>query len=226
MIQLSTSEMVTKYVLGNEYGFQAEADLDYTLIENYPEIVVAVQKGNVDIGFISSEYLESAESVGLTYLFPLTHLMEDYVCCRQTAYSGSIEADREGYVAYLKAQIRAYKDYRSDEDATVKLLAEATGETDEFIRGYLYDTDTNADRTYNPDPNYNGTLAVYDTLLEWDYIDDGTDLSVFYDLSVYVDALNEIISEFPEDTFYQEMWEYFEKNNDQYPNFKTEFGRL
>lgn len=58
VIQMSTSEMVTRYVLENEYGYDLDADLTYTMIEDYPSISLGVEKGNIDIGFISSTYVE------------------------------------------------------------------------------------------------------------------------------------------------------------------------
>ncbi len=224
VIELSTSEMVSKYALENDYGYDIENDLEYVLIDNYPDIITAVQKGNVDIGFIGSQYVETADAAGLSILFPLTSLQADYVCCRQTAYSKSLSEDRDAFVAYLKGQIRAYKDYKEDEDGTVKTLAAATGETEDYIYGRVYDGETNADTTYNPDPNYNGTLAVYETLLKWNYIEDGTELSDFYDLSVYVDALKAVIAEFPDEQFYKDMWTYFEEHNDEYPDFANKFS--
>lgn len=223
VIELSTSEMVTKYVLENEYGYDINSDLEYKLIDSYPNIVTAVAKGNIDIGFIGSNYLETAYASGLDYIFPLTQLQEDYVCCRQTAYSKAFEENREAFVAYLKGQIRAYKDYKENVDDTVTSLANATGETEDYIRARVYDKETNADTTYNPDPNYNGTLAVYNTLIKWDYIEDGRDLSEFYDLSVYVDALKEVIEENPDDSFYTDMWKYFEEHNNEYPDFENAF---
>lgn len=223
VIELSTSEMVSKYVLEHEYGYNIADDLEYVLIDNYPDIIIAVQKGNVDIGFIGNQYVETAQAANLEILFPLTSLQADYVCCRQTAYSKSLEENRDAFVAYLKGQILAYKDYCEDESGTVGLLAKATGETEDYIYSRVYDEETNGDTTYNPDPNYNGTLAVYDTLLEWDYIEDGTALSDFYDLTIYTDALKEVIEEHPDDTFYQQMWTYFVEHNNQYPDFESKF---
>lgn len=224
VIQLSTSEMVTKYVLANKYNYKKGTDINYTLIENYPAIVLAVSKGSIDVGFVSSEYLESALDQGLEYLFPLTEILENYVCCRQTAYKKSFEDNKDAYVAYLKGQIRAYKDLTTDEDGTVKSLVKETGETDDYIRSFVYDYEANANRKYNPDPNYNGTLAVYKTLVDWEYVEDGIELSTFYDLSVYAQALKEIIEEYPQDSFYKDMWTFFEENNNNYPNFKETFA--
>ncbi len=223
VIQLSTSEMVTKYVLGNDYGYKAGEDINYTIIEDYPAISLAVQKGNVDVGFISTQYLDSALDQGLVYLFPLTSIMKDYVCCRQTAYKKSFTDNEKAYVAYLKGQIKAYKDYVEDEDGTSKALSKATGETEEYIKDYIYNEETNANRKYNPDPNYNGTLAVYKTLVEWDYVEKGTDLSEFFDISVYAKALKEVIKESNNDSFYKDMWDYFLSNNNEYPDFDKNY---
>jgi NitT/TauT family transport system substrate-binding protein len=217
VIQLSTSEMVSKYVLGKEYGYKIGDDLTYTLIDEYPNIALAVEKGNVDIGFVSSEYLETALSQGLTYLFPLSDMMTDYVCCRQSANRTSYESNKDAYKAYLKGQIRAYKDYVEDEDGTTADLVKATGEDEQFIKDYVYNPEESANRKYNPDPNYNGTLAVYQTLLEWDYVEKGIELSDFYDLSTYANALKEIIEQYPDEQFYKDMWTYFKENNSESP---------
>jgi NitT/TauT family transport system substrate-binding protein len=223
VIELSTSEMVSKYALEHDYGYDIDKDLEYTIIDSHANIVTAVQKGNIDIGFINNQYIEAAETLGLTVLFPLTTLQKDYVCCRQTAYSKSLEKNRDAYVAYLKGQIRAYKDYRTDQSGTVDSLVKATGETQDYIYGLVYDSKTNADTTYNPDPNYNGTLSVYETLLKWNYIESGTELSSFYDLTVYADALKAVINENPNDSFYKDMWTYFTEHNNQYPDFESKF---
>ncbi len=224
VIQMSTSEMVTRYVLENEYGYDLDADLTYTMIEDYPSISLGVEKGNIDIGFISSTYVEGAIDEGLVVLTYLDDIMKNYVCCRQSAYSKNLEVNREAYVAYLKGQIKAYKDINDDEEGTTKSLSVATGETEDYIYNYVYDYDASAHRTYNPDPNYNGCNAIYKTLLEWKYVESDLELSDFYDLSVYADALKEIIEENPDDDFYKDMWEFFKENNNEYPDFDSLYG--
>lgn len=224
VIQMSTSEMVTRYVLENEYGYDLDADLTYTMIEDYPSISLGVEKGNIDIGFISSTYVEGAIDEGLVVLTYLDDIMKNYVCCRQSAYSKNLEVNREAYVAYLKGQIKAYKDINDDEEGTTKSLSAATGETEDYIYNYVYDYDASAHRTYNPDPNYNGCNAIYKTLLEWKYVESDLELSDFYDLSVYADALKEIIEENPDDDFYKDMWEFFKENNNEYPDFNSLYG--
>lgn len=224
VIQMSTSEMVTRYVLETQYGYDLDADLKYTLIEDYPSIALGVQKGNIDIGFIGSQYVESALDEGLVVLTYLDDILPDYVCCRQSAYSKKLEENRDAYVAYLKGQIKAYKDINTDEEGTVASLAKATGESEDYVYSYVYDYEASAHRSYNPDPNYNGTNAIYQTLLEWKYLESDLGLNEFYDLSVYADALKQVIDENPGDAFYENMWTYFQENNNEYPDFTSLYG--
>ena len=219
VIHLSTAEMVSKASLGKNYGYDIKNDLSYQLIDGYPAITTAVAKGNIDIGFISSEYLEAAVSLGLERLFPLTRLEKDYVCCRQYAYAPTFEENRPAFKAYLKGQIRAYRDYSLFPDESIGSLARLTGEDVDYIARYIYDRESNGDRSYNPDPNYNGVLSIYEILTGWKYIEANAPLESFFDIGLYAESLKEVIEEFPDEVFYRNMWDYFLKNNDRHPSF-------
>ena len=70
--------------------------------------------------------------------------------------------------------------------------------------------------------------GVYGVLIGWNYLETEQPLKLpeFYDISVYAQALGEIIEEFPDDPFYKELWAYFLENNDQYPNFSEKYKPL
>ena len=219
VIHLSTAEMISKAALGNDYGYKVGEDINYRIIDGYPAISSAVAKGTLDIGLISSEYLEAACSIGLEHVFHLTHLQKDYVCCRQYAYGPSFSKNKDAYKAYLKGQIRAYKDYITNPEESVKSLARLTGEDIDFITRFIYEKESNGDRSYNPDPNYNGVLSIYEILTNWNYIESGAKLQEFFNIDVYASALKEIIQEFPNDNFYRDMWTYFLENDNKFPEF-------
>ena len=119
----------------------------------------------------------------------------------------------------MKGEIRAYKIYKEDEKETVDSIARATKQDWDFVKRTYYSPETSQDSTYNPDPNYNGVLGDYQILLDWDYVPHGVELYEFYDISVYADALKEVIAEFPNEQFYKDMWAYFLENNDKHPSF-------
>ena len=216
---LSTSELVSKYVLREEYGFKIDDEVKYKFYDNNEPLIAAVSKGAVDIAFISASYVESAISQGVIYLFPEVDLQKDYVCCRQVANGTSFKKNQEAYKRLLKGEIRAYKVYLEDDIEAVASISRATHQDEDFVRRTYYSPETSQGARYNPDPNFNGVLGDYQILLDWDYVPHGVALHEFYNISVYADALKEVISEFPDEAFYKDMWAYFLANNDKHPLF-------
>lgn len=212
-VRLSTSEMVTRYALG-ELGLDLSKDVQYVEIVGYPEIVEATRKGMVDIGFVSSEYGKAATELGLKVLFPMTYLVPDYVCCRVTANGEALRTKRGAFVKFLKAQIRAFKYFTEQPDDVVKLLAPLSEQSEDYVRNLLYNTEVNADRIFNPDPDLKRVKNVYDTLRKWNYIENTSlEASDIVDASLYKDALDQILAQYPDDPLYRKLAENYEANN-------------
>jgi NitT/TauT family transport system substrate-binding protein len=216
-VRLSTSEMVSRYALGQmDFNMDASSpdqDIIFVEIENYPNIVEGVRKGMVDIGFVSFEYQQPAKDLGLTVLFPMTDMYPNYVCCRQTAWTSALESKRSAFVAFYRAQIRAFKDYQEQPDETIKLLAKLSSQEEDYVRNLLYNTEWSAGRTFHPDPDLRRVKPVYETLLQYNYIPSGTAIEDIVDFTIYRDALNQILERFPNDPIYKQMLVDFEKNN-------------
>lgn len=215
---LSTSELVSKYVL-REAGFKIDDEIKYKFFDGNEALIAAAVKGQVDIAFISSNYVDTSLDQGLVYLYPEVDLQKDYICCRQVSNGTSFKNNLAAYKALLKGEIRAYKDYITDEDSAVASIARSTKQDEDYVRKYFYAPETSQGKKYNPDPGYNGVLSDYEILLDWNYIPRGTELSSFYNIDLYADALKEVISEFPDEQFYKDSWAYFLENNSKYPNF-------
>ena len=75
-------------------------------------------------------------------------------------------------------------------------------------------------RTY-----YNGVLKQYKISVDQGYInkEHPRPLEEYFDISVYADALKEVIAEHPGDQFYKDMWAYFVAHNDKYPGFAEKY---
>ncbi|MBP5603526.1 MAG: ABC transporter substrate-binding protein [Treponema sp.] len=223
---LSTSELVSKYVLREEYGFKIDDEVKYKFYDSNEPLIAAVSKGAVDIAFVSASYVESAESQGVVYLFPEVDLQKDYVCCRQVANGTAFKNNQEAFKRLLKGEIRAYKIYIEDENLTVASITRATHQDEDYVRRTYYSPETSQGARYNPDPNFNGVLGDYQILLDWDYVPKGLELHNFYNISLYADALKEVIAEFPDEQFYKDMWNYFIENNNQYPDFDKTYKAI
>jgi NitT/TauT family transport system substrate-binding protein len=167
----------------------------------------------VDIGFVSFEYQQAVRDLGLTILFPMTDMYENYVCCRQTANKTSLANKRDAFVAFYRAQIRAYKDYYEQHDETISLLSKLSSQDPEYVSNLLYNTEFSAGRTFHPDPDYKRVKPVYDTLLQYNYIPAGVPFEDTIDCTVYRDALKDILVRYPNEAVYKRMAQEFEANN-------------
>jgi NitT/TauT family transport system substrate-binding protein len=209
-IRLSTSEIVTRCAL-DRIGVR---DVTYVEIDQMTNVVEAVRKGSVDIGSVPAEFSQSLKDLGLVAIFPMTTLSPNYVCCREVAYSKSLETKRDAFVKFVKAQIRAYRDLRENQDEVVRILAKASSQSEDFVRDVIYNLDTNGDRSFNPDPNLNGISEVYQTLKDLDYIEKrGIETPDIVDITIYKDALDDIIKRFPDEAIYRELAESYRVNN-------------
>ena len=215
-VRLSTSEMVSRYAL-TQAGIDVNSDVDFTEIDNYPNIIEAVRKGQVDIGFIAGgPYRKSALDLGLSILFPMNQLAPNYLCCRLNAYTPSLETKRPLFVRFLVAYLRAWKDFNDLEqrDALIRMFANLTSQDDELINEMVFDTSRNGERSYNPDPDFHRVINVWDTLRSTGYIQpEGIEISSVVDTSVYKEALDEIRRRYPGDPLYGELANIYEENN-------------
>jgi NitT/TauT family transport system substrate-binding protein len=208
---LSTSEHVIRIGLA-ERGIDFK-EVKHVEVDTDNNIIEAIRKGTAVVGFLLPEYGVRVRDLGVALLFPITDLVEDYVCCRQSGNGKAIAEKRPAYVKFLQAQIRAYKDYFEDEEKVVKLLSKFTNQTEDYIRAIAYDPIRSAETKYNPDPDLKRTLVFYTSLIDSGYLDGSVKLTEFFDTSIYEEALNNIIARYPDDDFYKQMRKVFEENN-------------
>jgi NitT/TauT family transport system substrate-binding protein len=216
-VRLSTSEMASRYALG-QLGLNLDAssgnqDVTFVEIESYANIIEGVVKGQVEIGFISYEYRQPALDRGLTILYPMTEMYPNYVCCRETAYGPSLTAKRDTFVKYNIAKIRTYRYFDDHRDEVIAILAEASSQEPDFIRDVFFNPAASGGRSWHPDPDFERVSEVYDVLKQYHYIPSDRDIQEIYDVTVYQDALNEVLRRYPNDPFYREMKAYFDANN-------------
>jgi NitT/TauT family transport system substrate-binding protein len=212
-IRLSTSEMVSRYVLG-PLGIDLGADITFTEINDYPNIIEAVRKGQIDIGFVSGSYRQAALDLGLKILFPMTHMYPNYVCCRETAYGKSLREKRELFVKFHQAQIRAYRDFHENREEAIAILMRESSQDRSYVENVIFNLELNGNRVYNPDPDLKRVTAVYETLHNVGYIEkNGIEAADIVDHTVYRDALANIVSRYPDVSLYKDLERGYRANN-------------
>lgn len=222
---LRTSDIAMKDYTTHSLGYKIGKDIFFKAVDDKPSIALGIGKKSLDLGLVDPEFVPILEANGGTVIACVTDYIPDNVCCRQVAYTPSFVANREAYKAFLKAQILAYRDFKLNEKDSIVTLAKAYGQDEDYVVTMVYDNKQNANRGYNPDPNYNGVLGVYSTLTDLGYIDktNARPLPEFFDISVYADSLKEIIAEYPGEQFFEGLWDYFASHNNEHPDFAKKY---
>jgi NitT/TauT family transport system substrate-binding protein len=136
-----------------------------------------------------------------------------YVCCRQVTSSQKYEEKYDAFVKYAAANLRALEYYEDEanRDAVISLLAEYSGQTEEYVNNYLF-----VNRTFlTQDPNQSGVIKFYQSLADTGYFEEGSsaDITEHIDTNAYKQALDLLLERDPDDTFFQEQLDIFETYN-------------
>ncbi len=173
-------------------------------------VLQALLNGEVDLGGLSTNNRISAENSGLKPVLHLDEVRPNFVCCRINATSKAVNENRDQYVSYLRALLKAYKFYsESDRDAVLDSVTSVIDiDRDELISEMEY-----GHLQLSPDPLLDKCKEAYETAVAINYLDNKVTPEEHVDTSVYEDALNSIIEENPEDAFYKKCLEDFELHN-------------
>lgn len=185
-------------------------------------VAQAVQKGEVDIAFTPLEYaLLYADAYGLETVTAAGALQENYVCCRETTSAARLAEKADAFTAYLRARIRAFEYYKAGETDpeiranVVSIVAKWSGKEPDYVETYLYGGVTK----YAVDPNTRGIVKYVEAannsgLLKSAAIDFGSyDITANVNTGVYLNALNSLIEENPDNAFYAELLEAYHEAN-------------
>lgn len=182
----------------------------------------AVQKGEIEIGFLPMEYaLLYADAYDLELIAAAGDLQPDYVCCREVTSPAKLTAKKDAFVAYETARIRAFEYYKQGEtdsairENVINIVAKYSGKEADYVETYLYGGITK----YSTDPNTSGiqkyVVAAYNSgALSSSAIDFGAyDITQNVDTTAYKTALDNLISENPDNAFYAELLELYNGAN-------------
>lgn len=186
------------------------------------ETAQAVSKGEIGIGFLPMEFaLLYADAYDLEIVVAAGELAPNYVCCREVTSNKRYTEKYDAFVAYEKARIRAFEYYKlgeTDEAVradVVKIVSDYSGKEADYVETYLYGGVTKL----AVDPNAKGiadyiVAANNSGVFTGSAVDFATyDISANIDTSAYKEALDSLIAENPDDTFYTDLLAEYNKAN-------------
>ena len=229
-VRNESSWVVTRqYLLDNGVSeetiaaIEEEGSGNISYYQDETAVAQAVQKGEVDLGFLPLEYaLLYGDAYELEVVTPAGALQENYVCCREVTSSAKLAAKKDAFVAYETARIRAFEYYKQGENDeavrkdVVDTVVNYSGKEADYVETYLYGGVTK----YATDPNEKGIVkyveaAVNSGLLSSAGIDFGTyDITQNIDTSAYAQAINDLVEREPENEFYAQLKTQFEADNE------------
>ena len=229
-VRNESSWVVTRqYLLDNGVSeetiaaIEEEGSGNISYYQDETAVAQAVQKGEVDLGFLPLEYaLLYGDAYELEVVTPAGALQENYVCCREVTSSAKLAAKKDAFVAYETARIRAFEYYKQGEtDEAVRkdvvdTVVNYSGKEADYVETYLYGGVTK----YATDPNEKGIVkyveaAVNSGLLSSAGLDVGTyDITQNIDTSAYAQAINDLVEREPENEFYAQLKTQFEADNE------------
>jgi NitT/TauT family transport system substrate-binding protein len=212
----SARSMTGDYVVRDKlrsFGIDPEKDLVYADLNTVvpTPITQAVYKGTADVGYITSDGVNLAESMGLTVILRVGDLDPGYPCCRLITNEKFLKEHRDVLVAYQRAVIRAFKLIHTDHEKAITVLMDLSGQGKEYVETGLYGQYSSL---YYPNPAKNNIIKFYGYLVQEGFITNtDTNITKYIDVSIFREALDEILKRHPKDETYLALKEFSDKTD-------------
>lgn len=209
-VKLATGDIVLRGALFDA-GINYEKDLTIIEMNSPTDVIVAVNKGEVDAGVVWAPFVEKAKQEGLEIVKYSQEYYENHVCCRIIADKTKFGENYENYIKFLKAIIKAER-FEKDEKNKEKVIEDIKKYVDvdpEIIEKDIYGgyVDQSAD------PNKKAILAMRETMVDIGYLKEKKDISNIIHTEAYKEALDQLLKEEPNDSFYETLEKRFKENN-------------
>ena len=132
---------------------------------------------------------------------------EHPICCRSVTLSSNVKADPDKYVAYTRAMIKASEFLENEHTKSAEDAAKYLDLDVELLEEETYFHSIN-----NPDPDEKKTVTFYNAMKELGYLDDSSDIDITLSVNneIYEKALDGLLSDDPDNSFYKGLKEYHE----------------
>lgn len=215
-----TGQMVLKNYLIEQGltigGADDDADVTFVYYSDSSSGIEACKNGEYDIVLTNASLGYYAEQYGVDVVAEVADFVPVYPCCRQTCNQNTYETEFDALVKFETAALRGYAYALENEEATLDILVEYSGEDREFLRAQIYGTDN-----YDPamrlslDPDKDACIKFYEAMMNLGEIEDTVevDWSDYVVTDVYEEALNILMQRENDNELWSQMMTYFEEHN-------------
>lgn len=209
-IRLATGDIVFREA-AIQQGLKIGEDVKFTEMESGSAAMEAVKNGAADLAVVWTPLRKMAEQQGLQIVkySPEVSGFENHPCCRQIANTQGIKKHPENYEAFLRAMIKAYRFYKTEQQESIDILAKYVNIDKEILFAETYGKYVES----NPDPCKLAVIDFYKYMKDVGYIEKDFDVEQHINTDLYKEALADLLAAEPDDPIFQKLQADFEKNN-------------
>ena len=208
-VRMSTGDVVFRNAL-HDAGINWSTDVTIQELKSPSIVVDAVKSGKVDAGIVWLPYQQVAEAQGLKIVQYSDSYYPGHPCCRFVVTTDTLKQDRDTYIKFEKALIKAYDYIKTNPDESVNDVAKNV----DFDKTVISDSIFSEHFDYSPDPNKKAIVQWWHMLNTIGYIKSAENIEQHIDTSVYKQALDELVKESPDNKNYRDLLEFYKKNDE------------
>lgn len=207
-VRLATGDAVWRAAM-SQAGIDWKTQVTIQELDSPAAVLEAVKKGAADAGLVWVPFSEMAEKQGLTLVSWSAEHMDGHVCCRVVALDDKLQTNKEAYIRFSRANIRAYDFYINHQDETLDILNKYVKLDKELLRKATYSGHIHS----IPDPDKKRFVAFWEAMKTAGYIQSDIDITKHINSDIYKTALDQLKQREPQNTTYQQLDRDFTANN-------------
>ncbi|MEG2915984.1 MAG: ABC transporter substrate-binding protein [Oscillospiraceae bacterium] len=187
-------------------------EVKFVELKKNPDVLQAIQKGEVDFGATSTGFQVQAAEMGLKVKMWPDDFWNNHSCCRMLAKTDWLENNPEAIQALLRAYLRAEQDMHEEGgmDQVVDLVVENLDLGRETVESFV----KSPHMIYDTDPYVNSVVKMWNKMQDFKYIKDPTvKIEDHIENQNYKKALDDLLERYPDSTYFKEKLEIYNTNN-------------
>ena len=208
-VPMSNGDLIYRGSL-KKAGIDWKKDVTFLELNSPNAVLEAVKTGKADGGIVWIPFETLAQQQGLSVASHSYQYFDKHPCCRIALKTDTLNKDRPTYVKFEKGLIKAYKFFSENQNKSIEDIQKYVNVDKEVIRKATWNNYFYA----SPDPNKHGVEKFYQMMKDSGYVNTTVNIDDHIDTTIYKQALDELIKENPNDSFYQNLLSDYKKMND------------
>lgn len=207
-VRLATGDAVWRQAL-SKAGIDWKTQVTVQELDSPAAVLEAVKKGSADAGLVWVPFTEMAEQQGLKIVEWSSEYLEGHVCCRLVGLADNVANNKEGFIRFSRAIIRAYDFYINNQDETVEIMSKYVKIDKTLLKQAAYSGHIHS----IPDPEKKRIVLFWEAMKSIGYLKGEQDINKFINTDIYHQALQQLRTRYPQNASYIQLEKDFSTND-------------